>query len=479
MSMDDQLRKLPKESRSMKKMLIILAAAALLLSIIAVVVLLVTRNDEDVREDLFVINVDTELDSVQVSVFNEGIFQPRESFTLVNKQGLWRFAEDESIELNQSAARSIPSATFLRASRIIEEAPSQQALDAYGLANPERRIVFDFVDDSKITLLLGNRVSAKGGFYAKLEGDPKVYLISDVDGEKLSIKKTQLRNMPSLASSVLISAIQEFKITRDNVEYEYSVLGNRGSEFNRWQMLQPHVLQCDDEAVETYLTELASLSPAEYVDDQENVDEFGLDNPRLKVYIKSYELEFEMAVGALTDDGKYRYCTFGDGPVYLIDNALLDSIEKLNVYTLAQKEIIYYDVQYLNEIIFFDADGDLARVKVTRRTVEEDGKKKEITEHFLDGKLVDNSQFAQLYFAMLTSTYDGVLDPGYQKGALVFGYTLKLEDKDVTVEFREYNANSKAVSFNGKEVFYIQNVQFNQLKEKAELFIAGELIGSS
>src|SRR5580692_2166665 len=158
-----------------------------------------------------------------------------------NSSGQWKITSPTSLPADQSAVSSLLG-TFssLNSERLVEEKAGNLA--SYGLDAP--KLEFDlFEKDNKTQkLLLGDQTPTGNGIYAKLDGDPRVFIMPSFD--KTSIDKTanDLRDKRLLT-------LDPDKISQvDLVAKKEQVAFGRNKE--EWQIVKPKPLRADGTAVD-------------------------------------------------------------------------------------------------------------------------------------------------------------------------------------------------------------------------------------
>ena len=158
-----------------------------------------------------------------------------------NSAGQWHITSPTSLPADQSAVSSLLG-TFssLNSERLIEEKSGNLA--SYGLDAPKLEFDLSEKDNKTQKLLLGDDTPTGNGIYAKLNGDPRVFIVPSYD--KTSIDKTanDLRDKrlltldPDKISRVdLVAKKQEIELGRNKDE---------------WQIVKPKPLRADGSQVD-------------------------------------------------------------------------------------------------------------------------------------------------------------------------------------------------------------------------------------
>jgi hypothetical protein len=158
-----------------------------------------------------------------------------------NSSGQWRITSPTALSADQSAVSSLLG-TFssLNSQRLVEEKAGNLA--SYGLDAPKLEFDLSEKDNKTQKLLLGDVTPTGNGIYAKLDGDPRIFIMPSFD--KTSIDKTanDLRDKrlltldPDKISQVdLVAKKQEMAFGRNKDE---------------WQIVKPRPLRADGSQVD-------------------------------------------------------------------------------------------------------------------------------------------------------------------------------------------------------------------------------------
>jgi len=158
-----------------------------------------------------------------------------------NSSGQWKITSPTSLPADQSAVSSLLG-TFssLNSERLVEEKAGNLA--SYGLDAPKLEFDLSEKDNKTQKLLLGDQTPTGNGIYAKLDGDPRVFIMPSFD--KTSIDKTanDLRDKRLLT-------LDPDKISQvDLVAKKEQVAFGRNKE--EWQIVKPKPLRADGTAVD-------------------------------------------------------------------------------------------------------------------------------------------------------------------------------------------------------------------------------------
>jgi hypothetical protein len=158
-----------------------------------------------------------------------------------NSSGQWKLTSPTPLAADQSAVSSLLG-TFssLNSERLVEEKAGNLA--SYGLDAP--KLEFDLSEKNNQTqkLFLGDDTPTGNGIYAKLDGDPRVFIMPSFD--KTSIDKTanDLRDKRLLTLDP--DKISQVDLVAKTQEIEF------GRNKDEWQIVKPKPLRADGSEVD-------------------------------------------------------------------------------------------------------------------------------------------------------------------------------------------------------------------------------------
>jgi hypothetical protein len=157
-----------------------------------------------------------------------------------NSSGQWRIASPTSLPADQSAVSGLLG-TFssLSSQRLVEEKAGNLA--SYGLDAPKLEFDLSEKDNKTQKLLLGDDTPTGNGIYAKLDGDPRIFIMPSFD--KTSIDKTanDLRDKRLLTLDP--DKISEVDLVAKKQEIAF------GRSKDEWQIVKPRPLRADGSQV--------------------------------------------------------------------------------------------------------------------------------------------------------------------------------------------------------------------------------------
>jgi hypothetical protein len=186
------------------------------------------------------------------------IKKPDSTVTVARNADKWQIIAPQPLPADQTSVSSLASSLAgLNSDRLVEEkAPD---LARYGLNDPKLQIAVGEKDNKSQKLLIGDETPTNNGFYAKLEGDPRVFTIATYAKTGLDKSADDLRDKRLLpVDEDKISRLELIAKTED-IEF--------GRDKDRWQILKPTPARADASAVDDLVSKLTGakmeLSPSD------------------------------------------------------------------------------------------------------------------------------------------------------------------------------------------------------------------------
>ncbi len=154
-----------------------------------------------------------------------------ETDTLKRENGKWQMTEPKPLPADSDAASSLTSAlSSVTADKTIEDKATD--LSAYGLNNPQLRVLVTKKDGKTDELLLGDDTPTNSGTYAMKAGDPHVYTVASF------VKSSFNKTTNDLRDKRLLTFDQD-KLTRVELQAKGPAVefGKNGQ--NEWSILKP------------------------------------------------------------------------------------------------------------------------------------------------------------------------------------------------------------------------------------------------
>jgi hypothetical protein len=174
-----------------------------------------------------------------------------------NDSGTWAITAPKPLAADQSAVTALTgNANPLRSERVLDD--SNPDLASYGLAPPLVTVKFTMADGKTPTLLIGEDTATGSSAYAKVEGDPRLYVMA------LSGKTAFDKASKDLRDKRLMTFDKD-KTSR----VELDIAKQPPIEFGRisqteWQILKPKPMRADGFQVDDLMTKVhdAEMNPS-------------------------------------------------------------------------------------------------------------------------------------------------------------------------------------------------------------------------
>ena len=145
-------------------------------------------------------------------------------------------------------------------------------------------------------------------------------------------KKEQIKN----TDEVILSVDTE-SVTKLSWKYDDASLSFTKNE-DTWNYDNDEAFPVDTEKIENLLSDFSELGAAFIIEDVEDYDQYGLEDPTCTIDITAGENTYEIKLGAFSTLDEQRYVSTGDGNVYLVSD---DPFED---YEVELKDMILDDV---------------------------------------------------------------------------------------------------------------------------------------
>ncbi|HET8549251.1 MAG TPA: DUF4340 domain-containing protein, partial [Bryobacteraceae bacterium] len=185
-----------------------------------------------------------------------------ETTVLEKQNGKWRITAPVALAADDDTATSVVSGmTGLNWDQLVEEKPAD--LGQFGLDKPAVRVTLAGKGSAAKTLLIGDETPTAGSFYAKLDGDPRVFTISSYTKGNLDKTARDLRDKRLLTFS-------DEKLSRVELTAKGQTIELGKNAQNEWQIVRPTLLRADGNAVDELVRKLreAKMDTSVSADDE-------------------------------------------------------------------------------------------------------------------------------------------------------------------------------------------------------------------
>jgi hypothetical protein len=182
--------------------------------------------------------------------------------TIVSKNGdKWSISMPKAMAADQDAVSSmVTSLASLNADRVVEEKPDNLA--PFGLTTPKEQVVITKKDGKTTTLDVGDDSPVGSGVFAKLEGDPRVFVVPSYTKSNFDKTTKDLRDKRLLTfNSDKLTSLQ---ISAKGQTYEF---GKNAQ--NDWAVLKPKPMRADNSQVEDVIRKIKDAKMDTSVSDED------------------------------------------------------------------------------------------------------------------------------------------------------------------------------------------------------------------
>jgi hypothetical protein len=172
-----------------------------------------------------------------------------EAITLQRASGdHWRIIAPAAYSADDATVNGmVTSLASLTADKVVDEKP--KTLEEYGLGIPAIDIVIHKKDGKTHHVLIGDQSAMSGGFYAKIDADPKVYTIGTFVQSNLNKSLADLRDKRLLP-------FEQAQVTQLNLTAKGTTSEFAKTPHGAWQIVKPQAYRADSLAIDEMIRKL-------------------------------------------------------------------------------------------------------------------------------------------------------------------------------------------------------------------------------
>jgi hypothetical protein len=164
-----------------------------------------------------------------------------------DSSGKWQITAPKLLSVEQSTVSPmLSSLSALISERLVEEKASD--LGQYGLSDPALTASITEKNNKTHALLLGDQTPAGNAVYAKLDGDPRVFIIANYNKGNIDKSVNDLRDKRLLTVDADKISKVELIAKKEDIEF--------GRNKDAWQIVRPKPLRADGPQVEELVRNL-------------------------------------------------------------------------------------------------------------------------------------------------------------------------------------------------------------------------------
>jgi len=204
----------------------------------------------------------------------------------------------------------------LEQQRVIDE--NAQNLADFGLDKPRIEVSFKSGGQEQ-TLQIGTKTPTGSDLYAKVAGQPKVFLIASYLESTFNRSTFDLRDKTAI--KVDAQQVDSLEVTTGGATKKFAKVNSA------WQLASPAEPRSDAVAVDNVVSrvlnaQMKSLAPAK------DLKEYGLDTPAATVRIGTGSSQATLLIGKAADEGNVYAKDAARGDVFTIESGILDDLKK-------------------------------------------------------------------------------------------------------------------------------------------------------
>lgn len=470
-------------SKNNKKrtLIILLIALALLIAILFLLKDKDKENNIDIGEE----SADTTIAEIDISQIKEVSYENEYgSFKFIkNDDGTWSSATDSTFPLEQANLTSIENnVETINYSLIVSKSPED--LSEFGLEEPVISALITMNDGRKTSLKFGIKVPVADGYYAMVNDDSSVYVISNNLYNIFNKSESDMLTVEELPS-ISADSIGYVKLTREDksiLEMKYNEKETIGlSGYNNWQLLQPYEkpMEGNTYTILEYLEKLASLSYSKGVDYKvDDLAKYGLDSPSNIIYIEYLESlsdnegqeteeasdtnkkrstqTLELYIGASNEDGDYYVKTSDSSSVHIIGKQAVTDLVEVDSLALLEKGLTSINIETVDSIEV--RSGQEEHIMEIKRDPTDAEEEVQATYH-IDNIEVEEDNFKTIYQNIIKPRGERLVSEDYSYDIndtpllwITFNRNTK-EDQTVDAKYYIYDSSYCVADINGDMIF--------------------------
>ncbi len=472
------------------------------------------ESEESTEETETIANVD--VDSIQTVYFKN---ESNEMTLVKADDGTWKNSEDELFPVNQTYAQNMVNAfTDLTSTRTITEGVDD--LSNFGLDQPAISVTVTDKDGKKTSIALGGEAPVVGGYYAALNEENTVYVVSD------SFYNNFIYSLTEMVAVETIPSITAANITHLTVENEdktgFEILYDENETYDftgtsHWSMLQPYKtpVAADTDAVSTLLENYSNISFSTCVDyNAKDLSKYGLEEPAALVSLEYFEeytkdsdttdsgntgettdgntedekdekkklyYNLDLLIGSKDSDGNYYAKTKDSNAVHTMSADTVEKLINIDAYSNVDHYVNLVSLDSINELdISFGGETYTLTTEKVEATADDtqsgDDSDKEVTNYYFNGTKVEEDKFKELYQLIISPTTEREIPDEYfessteQTPYMTLTYHLTAGDT-ISISYKPYDDSYYVVNTNGVEYFLTDLRKVNDIADGVADFL--------
>ena len=244
-----------------------------------------------------------------------------ETTTLKKNNGVWEITAPEAMPTDSTEIGGLLSTLeSLDVQGVVDDNPT--AVAPFGLEPPRIAVAFR-TDAGRQRLLVGKKTPTGTDLYARVEGQPRVFLISAYLEDSLNKTPFGFRDKTILKFERDAADL----LTIDRTGATTLGFAKKGSD---WRLAKPYDAKADFNLVDGIVARLqgARMSAMVAADGTKELKKYGLDKPQASATIGAGSTRATLVIGGKKDDSSLYARDLSRPMVFTVDAALLEELKK-------------------------------------------------------------------------------------------------------------------------------------------------------
>lgn len=259
-----------------------------------------------------------------------------ETTTLHKKNNVWEIVAPETMTADSGEiGQLLSNLESLEVNSVVDEKPAD--VKDFGLDPPRFTVGFKAEGAAAPTQLqVGKKTPTGGDLYARVEGQPRVFLINGyLEG---SFNKTPF----SLRDKTILTFDRE-KADTLTIEKTGSPTLAFAKKGENWRLTKPYDARAESGTVDGLVGKLAQakMTSFETADGTKDLKKYGLDKPQATAIVGAGSARATLVIGAKKDDGSLYARDLSRPAVFTVEGSMLDDLEK-KPEDLRKKEVFEF-----------------------------------------------------------------------------------------------------------------------------------------
>ena len=256
--------------------------------------------------------------------------------TLRKKDGLWEITAPEAMAADSTEVGNLVSSLESLEIQTVVDANPKTPKD-FGLDPPRFTVGFTPAGASAPTRLeVGRKTPTGGDLYARVAGQPRVFLISGFLEDSFNKTPFKLRDKTILK----FERDAADTLTMERAELPTLSFSKKGSD---WRFTKPVDAKADFNLVDGIVGKLhqAKMTAFETADGTKDLKKYGLDKPQATATIGAGSARATLALGSKKEDGSLYARDLSRPAIFTVEATLIDDLKK-SADDLRRKELFEF-----------------------------------------------------------------------------------------------------------------------------------------